>query len=386
MTAPSSFGRQILDQWLLDPDLAFLNHGSFGATPRVVIEHQRNLIEEMERNPVRFMDVVLPAGLRDSASVVSDWLGIDPEGTAFVANATDGINAVLRSLELSPGDRVVTTNWVYGAIEQTLRFVCERAGAVLDIVHLPFPCSSADELAQTICARLEGARFLVLDEIASKPAVRLPVERILREAKRCGVETLVDGAHVPGQTPLCFQDELRPDYWVGNLHKWSFAPKGCAILWVAEPHRDQVHPTIISHGYRSGFAHEFDWVGTRDPTAWLTAPAGLTFIDRWGREAVWDYQTTLRREASSFLRELWDVPKTAPDDVLCAMESFQVPFECEGTDEAADALNARLRDEYGVEVPVFALEGVAWIRISAQIYVDMRDIERLGHAVRSMIE
>ena len=386
MSPSPHFGRRIIDHWLLDPDIAFLNHGSFGATPRPVLDRQRLLIEEMERNPVRFMDVVLPAGLRDSAAKVSDWLGIDPAGTAFVANATDGINAVLRSLELEAGDRVVTTSWVYGAIEQTLRFVCERAGAQLEIVPLPFPCSSADELAQTVCDRLEGARFLVLDAIASKPAVRLPVERILAEARRCGVQTLVDGAHVPGQAPLCFREDAQPDFWVGNLHKWCFAPKGCAVLWVAEPHRERVHPTIISHGYRSGFAHEFDWVGTRDPSAWLAAPTALAFYDRWGRKAVWDYQSTLRREASAYLRELWGVPKTAPDELLCAMESFEVPFSCEGTDEAASAVNARLRNEYGVEVPVFALAGASWIRISAQIYVDMQDIQRLGEAVCSMIE
>ena len=386
MTGNTPFGHPIVDRWLLDPELAFLNHGSFGATPRVVLQRQRELVDEMERNPVRFMDVVLPEGLRSSAGEVSDWLGIDPAGTAFVANATDGINAVLRSLNLSRGDRVVTTSWVYGAIEQTLRFVCERAGAELEIVPLPFPCTSADALAQAVCDRLEGARFLVLDEIASKPAVRLPVERILAEARRCGVETLVDGAHAPGQAPLCFRGGLAPDYWVGNLHKWCFAPKGCAILWVAEAHRDRVHPTIISHGYRAGFAHEFDWVGTRDPTAWLCAPRGLAFIDQWGRKEVWRYQSALRREASAYLRERWGVEKSAPDELLCAMESFPVPFPCEGTDEAAGAVNARLREEHGVEVPVFALDGVAWIRISAQIYVEMGDVERLGDAVHAMIE
>jgi len=326
------------------------------------------------------MDQQLPEALRRALSRVGAFLNADPDGLALVTNATEGVNAVLRSLMLGPSDRVVTTTWSYGAVDQTLRYVCDRSGAELDAVVLPFPFTDPDQLVDAVCRRLKGARLLVLDQIASITAVALPIERILAEARREGVPVLLDGAHAPGQVPVDLNN-MQVDYWVGNLHKWCYAPKGCAVLWVAEEHRAAVHPTVISHGLGKGFREEFDWVGTRDPSAWLSAPDAVEFVEALWAAGSRAYQSTFIDQANARMAEAWGVQPTAPRSCQAFMATVAWPFPVEASVEQARALHDHLYARYRVEVPVLFHDGKIWLRVSAQVYVDLDDVERLVRAM-----
>ncbi len=369
------FGAEIRREWLLEADVAFLNHGSFGATPKSVLDHQRALQDELETQPVAFMLDLLPR-LRGSLDPVGDLLGASPDDLVFVDNATTGVNAVMRSLDLSPGDRILTTSWGYGAVAKTLAWVARRTGAVIDVAHLPFPVADAGIDWSDLRARIRGARVLVVDHIASKMAAVLPVEQIVAEAHAEGVPVLVDGAHAPGQIALDLAS-LGADWWVGNLHKWAFAPKGCAVLYVRPDRRQGLHPTVISHGFDEGLHAEFDWTGTRDPSAFLTAPAALSFLDGLGIDAMRTYQEELREAGLARLSSAWGVERAAPASVSAAMATLPVPFQTEATDANGDALRRRLWEEHRVEVPLFAHEGRLWLRFSAQVYNSIAEFERL---------
>ncbi|MFT4626725.1 MAG: isopenicillin-N epimerase [Myxococcota bacterium] len=373
------FGSGIRGEWLLRPDAAFLNHGSFGACPRRVLEYQRALQDALERQPVAFM-LGVEARLREALRPVGTLLGAHADDLVFVANATDGVNAVVRSLELEAGDRIVTTSWAYGAVANTLRYVARRVGATVEVAHLPFPVGPEGVDWGEVEAKLDGARLLVIDHIASKTAVVLPVEAIVAAARARGVPVLIDGAHAPGQIPLDL-DGLGADWWVGNLHKWSFAPKGCAVLHVRVDRREGLHPTAISHGLDRGLHAEFDWTGTRDPTAWLSAPAAVAFVNDLGIDAMWAYQHHIRERGLALLTEAWGVERTAPASCLAAMATVPLPFEAEATEVVGNALRAQLWERHRVEAPFVPLDGRMWLRFSAQVYTDLSEVERLAAAI-----
>ncbi len=370
------FGAAVRGMWGLEEGMAFLNHGSFGACPRPVLEAQRRYQDALEAQPVAFQ-LAAPALQREALVHIAPLVGASPEDLVFVTNATEGVNAIVRSLDLGPGDRILTTDWGYDAVSNTLRYVARRTGATLDAARIAFPVGPAGVDLGDLAARLPGAKVLVVDHIASKPGVVLPVAEIVALARAAGVPVLVDGAHAPGQIAVDL-DGLGADWWVGNLHKWAFAPKGCAVLWARRDRQAALHPTVISHGLDQGFHEEFGWTGTRDPSAWLAGRDGVAFLEGLGREAVWDYQRALRRRAAARLSEAWGVAPAAPEHCLGAMVTLPAPGDHPGTEEAGIALRRALWERHRVEVPFFAFAGRLWIRVSAQVYVDDDDIERLA--------
>ena len=270
--------------WALDPAITFLNHGSFGACPPAVLEVQRAWRDRLEAQPVRFLDRDLDELMDHARGVLGAFLGADPDGLAFVPNATTGANAVLHSLRFEPGDELLTDDHEYNAILTTMRAVAARDRAELVIAPLPYPTAGADELAEAFLARVTPrTRLAVVSHVTSPTALILPVERLVSELAARGVDTLVDGAHAPGMLPLSL-DALGAAYYTGNGHKWLCGPKGSAFLWVRADRRSTVHPTVVSHGAndprldRPRFRLEFDWVGTTDPTAALTLPAALDWM------------------------------------------------------------------------------------------------------------
>src|SRR5262249_55093150 len=271
--------------WTLDPHTAFLNHGSFGACPAEVLDAQRAWRERLERQPVQFLSRDLEGLLDETRAALGAFLGADPDDLAFVANATSGVNTVLRSLTLGRDDEVLVTDHAYGACRNAAEFVTRRAGARLVSVHIPFPLQSVEQIVGPVLAAVtRRTRLALLDHVTSPTGLVFPIARLVAALQIRGVDVLVDGAHAPGMLPLDLR-RLNAAYYTGNAHKWLCAPKGAAFLWVRRDRQALVHPLPISHGFsdsrldRSRFRLEFDWMGTIDPTAILCIPAALQFME-----------------------------------------------------------------------------------------------------------
>ena len=237
--------------WLLDPDITYLNHGSFGATPKAVLAKQDALRAQMEREPVRFMVRELEPLLDDARLVLAAFIGADPAGLAFVPNATAGVNAVLRSLDLDKHDELLVTSQEYNACRNTLEYVAGLAGAKVVAVDVPFPIASPEIVVERVLASVtDRTRLLLIDHVTSQTGLIFPIERVVAELKQRGIDTLVDGAHAPGMFPLDL-NAVGAAYYTANLHKWVCAPKGAAFLYVASNRRLGIHPVVISHGANS---------------------------------------------------------------------------------------------------------------------------------------
>ena len=380
--------------WLLDPAITFLNHGSFGATPRVVLEKQSELRAQMEREPVRFFVRELEPLLDEARRTLAAFLGADAEGLAFVPNATAGVNAVLRSLDLDKFDELLVTNQEYNACRNALDYVAAISGAKVVVADIPFPIDSPDVVLARILEKVsDRTRLLLIDHITSQTALILPVERIVKELAARGVDTLIDGAHAAGFVPLDLR-EIGAAYYTGNLHKWVCAPKGAAFLYVRENRRRGIRPVSISHGAnsqrtdRSRFLLEFDWTGTDDPTAWLCVPAALAFMDQHG-----GWPDVMRRNHALALLgrdrlcDALGIPAPAPDAMLGAMAAVPLPdgMPYPAAIIPADPLQDKLLFEHNIEVPI-----TPWpeppkrvLRISAQLYNELAEYERLAAVLRA---
>jgi isopenicillin-N epimerase len=378
----ANFGPGMRERFLLEPDMAFLNHGSYGAAPREVLAVQSDLRQRLESQPVRFMSRELPQRLAEASAALAGFVGAEAADLVFVENATAGCNAVLRSLYLDPGDEVLITDHIYPAVRNILRHVCAESGALLIEIHLPFPLSGPREVVAAVTAKLTSCtRLVVLDHITSPTATILPVAEIARAAKAAGARVLVDAAHAPGQIDFDVT-ALGADWVTGNAHKWLFAPKGAAFLWADPGAQADIHPTVISHGYGKGFQAEFTWTGTRDPSAWLAVPAAIDFYRRIGDRAVRSHNQNLARRAAEFLVATFGTLSASPASMRGAMATIALPTSLPGEIDTAKALNARIWERHRIEVPIFAFAGRLWVRISAQVYNEMSEYEQLAEALR----
>lgn len=386
--------------WRLDPAVTFLNHGSYGACPEPVLAVQRVLRDRMEAEPVRFLTHELP-GLLDAARLdIGRFLGADPDGLAFVTNATTGVNTVLRSLRFEPGDELLTDDHEYNATLNAMEAVAARDGARVVIVPIPFPIAGPDDALEAILAGVTPrTRLVVVSHITSPTALVMPLEALVTELERRGIDTLVDGAHAPGMIPLDL-DRLGAAYWTGNGHKWLCGPKGTAVLWVRADRRERIHPLVVSHGAnaplgdRSRFRLESDWMGTSDPTGLLALPAAIAWMAStattdggWPGVMAANHQLALT--ARDRLAAVLGIEAPAPDPMLGSMAAL--PLAMVPDEPAGVALEAALVAEDGIQVPI-----VAWpvraarsdgavprilIRVSAQRYNEAADYDRLAAAL-----
>jgi isopenicillin-N epimerase len=367
--------------WAIDPDLAYLNHGGFGATPVAVLQAQRDWRTAMERNPVGFLVRELPDQLESVRSRVAAFLGADPDGVVFVDNATTGTQTVISQILLAGGDEVLTTDHCYPAALAQLRRAVAAAGAHLRIAPVPLPAQSSASVADAVLSGLSvRTRLVVIDHVASCSGLVFPVEQIVAQCHGQGVPVLVDGAHAPGMLPVDLAS-LGADFWVGNMHKWVCAPKASAVLHAAPQWRDELRPLVASHGLALGYQPAFDWTGTRDPTAILAVPAALDFFNQAGWPGVRQRNNDLARRGADLVARRVGTSYPHVDGLAAAMRL--VPLPAPLTEAEARALEARLLDEHGVVVPVTSHGGWRWLRLSAQLYNTLEDYERLADALIS---
>jgi isopenicillin-N epimerase len=358
----------MLDLFLLDPDVVYLNHGSFGACPEPVFREYQRWQRELERNPVDFLGRRLEERLEEARAELAAFVGADPQGLAFLPNATAAVNAVARSLELAPGDEVLTTDHEYGAMELAWRDVCERAGAVYVPRAVEVPCASEEEVADAVWAGVtERTRVLFVSHITSLTALRFPVEELCRRARAAGIVSVVDGAHGPGQVDLDLR-ALGADVYAGNCHKWLCAPKGSGFVYAAPAWRDRLRPPVVSWGSTSDrFGVRIGSQGTRDPAAYLAVPSAIRFHG--------EYLAPRRRECHELLAELAPGFGGPVAPWFEQMASVELPA-CD-----AEEVAGRLREEHGIEALVKEWNGRPLLRLSVQVYNTREDLQRLADAL-----
>lgn len=382
---PSPFRPGIADEWMLEPGVAFLNHGSFGAVPRAVFDAQTEWRRRIEASPVELLGRRCAELLGEAKAAIGALLGMRPPDFGLVTNATEGANAVLRSMELRPGDELVATTHVYNAVRQATRYAARRAGAAYREIDVRLPVGGADEITRAVLAGLgDRTRLLVIDHVTSPTGLVFPVREIDAGCAERGVEVLVDGAHAPGMLDLDVP-ALGATYYAGNLHKWCCAPKGCGFLWVSPERQASVHPTVISHHLGEGFAREFDWQGTRDITAWLTAPAAIEFMGRLGWARVRAHNHALAVWAHQMLCGQFDVESISPCDgsLLGSMATVRLPAGLQAmTEEQGAALQQRMYTKHRIEAPIIRWEDAWFLRVSCQAYNAAPQYHRLADAVR----
>ena len=388
----------LLSAWTLDPAVVFLNHGSFGAAPRSVLEAQAELRAHIERQPVRFFIRELEALLDGVRGVLGSFLGANPDDLALVSNATSGVNTVVRSLDLEPGDELLTTDHAYNACVNALRYVAARTGARVVTASVPFPLPGPETVVEAVLAAVtERTRLVLLDHVTSPTGVVFPVERLVPLLQDRGVDVLVDGAHGPGMLSLQL-DALGAAYYTGNCHKWLCAPKGAAFLHVRRDRQEGIQPLVISHGRnapgtdRSRFRLEFDWGGTDDPTAWLCVPAAVRALEALvpgGWPEVMARNHALAVQARRTLCTALGVSPPCPEGMLGSLAALRLPDGVGpprsflGTDPLQDALLA----DWRIEVPVFAWPRATArvLRVSAQLYNSEEQYAFLAEALKEVL-
>ncbi len=384
------------DQWVLDRKTAFLNHGSFGATPRRVLDRQSELRQQLETEPVRFFLREGPALWRAALDRVADFLGAPTDELAFVRNASEGANAVLRSLPLEAGDEILVSDHGYPAVTRAAEYVADRAGASVRTVTLPFPPEAPEAVtASFLAAVTPRTRLVIVDHVTSPTGMVLPVASLVATLRERGVDTLVDGAHAPGMLDLDL-GAVGAAYYVGNFHKWVCAPKGAGFLHVRADRQDGIAPPVVSHGWRRDlspgerFRAAFDWTGTADPTAALCVPTALDTVAELGGgwTAIRERNRELTLEGRRLIAEALGVEPRIPESMIGTLASLPLPpgsgpGPAHGLD--LDPLQARLQDVHDVVVPVFPWP--RWperrIRTSAHLHTERRDFERLAAALRA---
>jgi isopenicillin-N epimerase len=384
--------------WGLDPTVVYLNHGSFGAAPRAVLERQAELRARIEREPERFFVRQLEGLLDAARSALGAFLGAHPDDLVFVSNATGGVNTVLRSLDLGPGDELLTTNHAYNACANALAYVAGRTGAQVVTAPVPLPIFGPEAVVEAVLARVtKRTRLVLLDHVASQTGMVLPLERLVPQIQQRGVDVLVDGAHAPGTLPLALE-ALGAAYYTGNCHKWLCAPKGAGFLFVRRDRQELIHPLVISHGRnsprtdRTRFRLEFDWVGTVDPTAWLSVPAALETLASLvpgGWSEVMTRNHALAVQARRILCAALDVPPLCPEEMLGSLATVPLP---DGDNRprsrlGLDPLQDELLERFGIEVPIFPWPRAParLLRVSAQLYNAPAQYAYLGECLRTLL-
>ncbi|MBT4583495.1 MAG: aminotransferase class V-fold PLP-dependent enzyme [Phycisphaerae bacterium] len=370
-------------QWMLDPDITYLNHGSFGARPVSVFEAQIDLKRQFERSPIQFLDREGKERVAEARATVAAFLGCSGEQLGFVENATTAIGCVLQSLDLPARAEIVSTSHVYNGVRQLLRAFTKKNGSTYREIDIQTPLHTSDEIVAKVIAGFSNhTKVLVLDHVASITSIVFPVKEIIAECRKRNITILIDGAHAPGMLELDI-DDLAPDWYVGNLHKWVCGPPGAGFLWVNRDYLKTTHPLTVSHFFEQGFTEEFDWQGTRDITSILGAAVAIEWGTTIGWDAIRKHNHALVVCMQQRLIDTWGVlPMSSLDGSLIgSMATVPLPHGYPTDEEQLKNLRSKIYQEHKVEVPLLLWQGSPVVRVSAQLYTNVEFISTLISAL-----
>ena len=386
--------------WTLQNDLTFLNHGSFGACPKVVLDVQSALRSRIEAQPVQFYARDLYDLIDEARRPLASFLDADSSDIVFIKNATEGVNSILRSLRFEPGDELLVTDHGYPACRNIIEFIAKRWSARVVVAKCPFPGADFDRFEDAILSAVTSkTKLALIDHVTSPTGLVLPIERLVPQLEERGVPTLVDGAHGPGMLDLSLR-QLNPSWYVANCHKWICAPKGAGVLFARRDRQTGLHPACISHGYglasdmpeRSPLQLEFDWTGTHDPTPWLCVPTALKFMATLlpgGWPALRQRNRDLVLQGRDLLANTLGIAAPSSDEMIGHLAALPLP-DADLDDRPSPLYGTKLQDtlvkDFRIEVPI-----VPWpshprrlLRISAAAYNELGDYERLATAIREL--
>jgi len=389
---------ELSKHWILDPNITFLNHGSFGACPKLILDEQTKLRTSLESDPVTFMESTARELWAESLVKLSKFINADSEGMTFVTNATSGVNTVLKSLDLKPNDEIIVLDHSYQACWNAVDFITKRTGAKTVVATIPFPIDSNEQIIEEILQKVtEKTRLALVDTVTSPTGLRLPFEELVSELQSRNVDVLLDAAHGPGIVTLDIK-KLDPAYVTGNAHKGLCTPKGSAFLYIREDRKNRIRPLSVSHGAsvsgtdQERFRFEFDWTGTQDPTAWLCIPSAIDHIGSMlsgGWPAIMDYNTNLAIQGRNLLLEALGTSKPSPDSMIVGLAAVSLPGSGVLTTSALepDPLHTLLFEKYRIQVPVFGWphHNKRYLRIASYLYNSLEEYEYLAEVLKKEI-
>ncbi|XP_038077787.1 probable L-cysteine desulfhydrase, chloroplastic [Patiria miniata] len=385
----AAFGQEMKNRhFLLEEECTFLNHGAFGAVLKDALTAAQRWQTYIERQPLRFFDRESLPQLVYVVRRLSKFVGCDPTGLVLVPNVTTAMNCVMKSLNFKKGDVIYCLSVTYGAVKKLLRHTAETTSAVIQEETITFPLASKEQIVETVRKSLKpGTRLAVFDHVPSNTAYIQPIKELIDICHERGVPVLIDGAHALGTLPLAL-DSLGADFYTSNAHKWLCCPKGCAFLHVKREWRGAIRPLVVSHGWGSGFSSEFMWSGLRDYSPFLALHTVLDFWEAVGVDKIRRYNHQLLCDAAELFMKEWKTSLLAPLEMCGSMALVQLPPDAAGNKtknyDAAEMIQNQLYHEFNIEVPIKAVDGKLYVRISAHIYNELPEYQRLAAAIKSI--
>ncbi len=379
--------KNIAEHFLLDPEIIFLNHGSFGATPIPVLQKYQFWQGELEKQPVKFIVRHLLDHLKQAREILGEYLNANADDLVFVPNATFGVNIIARSINLKPGDEILTSDHEYGACDNVWSFMSQKTGAAYIHQPVPLPITSLEEIAEYFWQGVTPrTKVIFLSHITSPTALRMPVEKICKRARQAGIITVIDGAHTPGQIPLDLE-AIEADFYVGNCHKWMLGPKGSGFLYARRELQHLVEPLVVSWGWGenspyttgSDFLDSLEWWGTKDPSAYLAVPAAIQFIQEYDWDAIQQECHTILEQAVHSISDITGLEPVYPvrSDLFNQMAVIPLPHIAN-----LSSLQAKLYSDFRIEIPCIQWKDRQFVRVSIQGYNDWSDMEALLVALK----
>ena len=384
------------NQFLLDNKVTFLNHGSFGACPKIIFNEYQSWQKKLENQPVKFLDQFRDFGpnMTNVREALSKKINCNVNNLVPVVNATTGLNAIIKSLHFKKGDEVIISNHEYGALEKTWQFIKTKYKIKITIAKVSLPITSEEKFIKDFVKKFTSkTKILFLSHITSPTALLFPIKKLVKIAKQHKIITIIDGAHAPGHIDLNLKN-LNADFYSGNCHKWMMSPKGAAFMWSSSKYKNHLDPLIVSHGWNkknnsinqkgalgnSRFIDMFEYNGTKDPAAWLSVPASIKYINDKKNTKLFITQSKVLYNFALKLSNTFKMPLLGDRKFLPPlMISVPIPKVKE------IEFQRKLYKNYKIEIPIIPWENKSFARISYQLYNSIKDLEKLEYALKKLL-